>query len=570
MYEAPYELGSAVDGFPVRIRARGRSVLTNPMLNRGTAFTSEQRQMLELQGLLPSGVSTMEGQLRRVYAQYRRQPDDLAKNVFLAHMRDRNEVLSYRLLADHLEEMLPIVYTPTVGKAIERFSHEYRRPRGVFLSVNHPEEVEESLRNYGLDSEDVDLLVATDSEGILGIGDQGVGGIDISIGKLAVYIAAAGLHPRRVIPVVLDMGTDNLRLLNDEMYIGNRHARVRDQRYDDLIDAYVTAATKLFPHAMLHWEDFGATNARRILNKYASQVCTFNDDMQGTAAVVLAAAFAAVKAAGSRLRDQRVVVHGAGTAGIGIADMMREVMIGEGLSEPEATGRFWTLGSGGLITDDDTGLLDFQQPYARPAAEAAAWQRADADRVTLADVVANANPTMLIGTSTQSGAFTEGIVRQMASTVDRPIILPLSNPTSKAEAVPEDLIRWTDGRVLVATGSPFPPVSHDGRTYTIAQANNALVFPGLGLGVAVVRARRITDAMIAAAADAVAALADPAGSGGALLPPVTDLRTVSAAVAIAVAQTANEHGLAEQPLTDPVEQIHQAMWRPEYPPFELI
>jgi malate dehydrogenase (oxaloacetate-decarboxylating) len=570
MYEAPYELGSAADGYPVRVRARGRSVLTNPMLNRGTAFTPEHRQMLGLQGLLPSGVSTLEGQLRRVYAQYRRQPDDLAKNVFLANMRDRNEVLSYRLLAEHLEEMLPIVYTPTVGKAIERFSHEYRRPRGVFLSVNHPEEVEESLRNYGLDGEYVDLLVATDSEGILGIGDQGVGGIDISIGKLAVYIAAAGLHPRRVIPVVLDTGTDNLRLLNDEMYIGNRHARVRDQRYDDLIDAYVTAATKLFPHAMLHWEDFGASNARRILNKYASQVCTFNDDMQGTAAVVLAAAFAAVKAAGSRMREQRVVVHGAGTAGIGIADMMREVMIREGLSEQEATGRFWTLGSGGLITDNDDGLLDFQQPYARPAAEVASWSRQQGAPIMLADVVANANPTMLIGTSTQHGAFTEGIVRQMAATVDRPIILPLSNPTSKAEAVPEDLIRWTDGRALVATGSPFPPVSHGGRTYTIAQANNALVFPGLGLGVAVVRARRITDAMIAAAADAVAALADPTGPGGALLPPVTDLRTVSAAVAIAVAQTANEQGLAEQPLTDPVKQIHQAMWRPEYPPFEPI
>jgi malate dehydrogenase (oxaloacetate-decarboxylating) len=570
MYEAPYELGSAADGYPVRVRARGRSVLTNPMLNRGTAFTPEHRQMLGLQGLLPSGVSTLEGQLRRVYAQYRRQPDDLAKNVFLANMRDRNEVLSYRLLAEHLEEMLPIVYTPTVGKAIERFSHEYRRPRGVFLSVNHPEEVEESLRNYGLDGEHVDLLVATDSEGILGIGDQGVGGIDISIGKLAVYIAAAGLHPRRVIPVVLDTGTDNLRLLNDEMYIGNRHARVRDQRYDDLIDAYVTAATKLFPHAMLHWEDFGASNARRILNKYASQVCTFNDDMQGTAAVVLAAAFAAVKAAGSRMREQRVVVHGAGTAGIGIADMMREVMIREGLSEQEATGRFWTLGSGGLITDNEDRLLDFQQPYARPAAEVASWSRQQGGPIMLADVVANANPTMLIGTSTQHGAFTEGIVRQMAATVDRPIILPLSNPTSKAEAVPEDLIRWTDGRALVATGSPFPPVSHGGRTYTIAQANNALVFPGLGLGVAVVRARRITDAMIAAAADAVAALADPTGPGGALLPPVTDLRTVSAAVAIAVAQTANEQGLAEQALTDPVKQIHQAMWRPEYPPFEPI
>jgi malate dehydrogenase (oxaloacetate-decarboxylating) len=568
MYEAPYELGPAAEGYPVRIRARGRSILTNPMLNRGTAFTPEQRQVLGLQGLLPSGVSTLEGQLRRVYAQYRRQPDDLAKNVFLANMRDRNEVLFYRLLAEHLAEMLPIVYTPTVGKAIERYSHEYRRPRGVYLSVNHPEDVEESLRNYGL--EDVDLLVATDSEGILGIGDQGVGGIDISIGKLAVYIAAAGLHPRRVIPVVLDMGTDNLRLLNDEMYIGNRHARVRDQRYDDLIDAYVTAATKLFPHAMLHWEDFGASNARRILNKYASEVCTFNDDMQGTAAVVLAAAFAALKATGSRMRDQRVIIHGAGTAGIGIADMMREAMIREGLSEQEGTGRFWTLDKRGLITDDAAALLDFQQPYARSAAEAAAWSRHDADRVTLADVVANAKPTILIGTSTQSGAFTETIVRQMGSTVDRPIIMPLSNPTSKAEAVPEDLIRWTDGRALVATGSPFPPVNHRGRTYTIAQSNNALVFPGLGLGVAVVRARRITDAMIAAAADAVAALADPTGPGGPLLPPVTDLRTVSAAVAIAVAQTADEHGLADRPLTDPVRQIHQAMWRPEYPSFEPI
>jgi malate dehydrogenase (oxaloacetate-decarboxylating) len=540
------------------------------MLNRGTAFTPEQRRMLGLQGLLPSGVSTLEGQLRRVYAQYLRQPDDLAKNVFLANMRDRNEVLFYRLLADHLEEMLPIVYTPTVGKAIERFSHEYRRPRGVFLSVNQPEEVEESLRNYGLDADDVDLLVATDSEGILGIGDQGVGGIDIAIGKLAVYIAAAGLHPRRVIPVVLDMGTDNLRLLNDEMYIGNRHARVRDQRYDDLIDAYVTAASKLFPYAMLHWEDFGASNARRILNKYASDVCTFNDDMQGTAAVVLAAAFAGVKAAGSRMRDQRVVIHGAGTAGIGIADMMRDVMIREGLSEPDATRRFWTLGSRGLITDDYPRLLDFQQPYARPAAEVANWSQEPGGRVTLADVVANANPTMLIGTSTQSGAFTESIVRHMASTVDRPIIMPLSNPTSKAEALPEDVINWTNGRALVATGSPFPPVSHDGRAYTIAQANNALVFPGLGLGVAVVRARRITDEMIAAAADAVAAFADSTAPGAALLPPVTDLRTVSAAVAIAVAQAAEELDLAEQPLSDPVKQIHQAMWRPEYPQFEPI
>jgi malate dehydrogenase (oxaloacetate-decarboxylating) len=571
MLDVAYELGPAAEGYPVRIRARGRSVLSNPMLNRGTAFTHEERRALALQGLLPRGVSTLEGQLRRVYAQYQRQPDDLAKNVYLANLRDRNEVLFYRLLTDHLEEMLPIVYTPTVGKAIERYSHEYRRPRGVFLSVNQPEEVETALRSYGLAGEDVDLLVATDSEGILGIGDQGVGGIEIAIGKLAVYIAAAGLHPRRVIPVVLDMGTDNLALLNDEMYIGNRHARVRDQRYDDLIDAYVTAATKLFPHAMLHWEDFGAGNARRILNKYAAEVCTFNDDMQGTAAVVMAAAFAAVKATGSRMRDQRVVIHGAGTAGMGIADLMRDEMVREGLSPQEATRRFWALGSGGLLTDDSARLHDFQVPYARPAAEVAGWAKpGPGEGPGLAEVVANAQPTMLIGTSTQAGAFTESIVRQMASTVDRPIIMPLSNPTSKAEAVPEDLIRWTDGRVLVATGSPFPPVEHGGVTYRIAQANNALVFPGLGLGVTVARAARITDGMITAAAEAVAGLSDATTRGASLLPPVTDLRMVSAAVAIAVARAAEKEGLTQAPLDDPVQQVHQAMWRPQYPSFEAI
>jgi malate dehydrogenase (oxaloacetate-decarboxylating) len=570
MLGAAYELGPAAEDYPVRIRVRGRSVLTTPMLNRGTAFTQAERRELGLEGLLPSGVSTLDGQLRRVYAQYQRQSDNLAKNVFLANMRDRNEVLFYRLLTEHLEEMLPIVYTPTVGEAIQRYSHEYRRPRGVFLDVNHPENVVESLSNYGLGADDVDLLVATDSEGILGIGDQGVGGIDISIGKLAVYTAAAGLHPRRVIPVVLDMGTDNLALLNDEMYIGNRHARVRDQRYDDLIDAYVTGATKLFPRAMLHWEDFGASNARRILNKYADQVCTFNDDMQGTAAVVMAAAFAAVNAAGSRMRDQRVVIHGAGTAGLGIADLMRDEMIRQGLSREEATRRFWALGRRGLLTDDRTEhQFDFQRPYAWPAAEAAAWS-ASGGAPNLAEVVAQAKPTMLIGTSTQAGAFSEPIVRQMASTVDRPVIMPLSNPTSKAEAVPADLIRWTDGRALVATGSPFGPIEHDGVTYRIAQANNALVFPGLGLGVTVARAARITETMITAAAEAVAALSDARTLGASLLPPVTNLRTVSAAVAIAVAQTAEKEGLDRAPLDNLVQQVHQAMWRPQYPSFEAI
>jgi malate dehydrogenase (oxaloacetate-decarboxylating) len=562
MVEAPYELGPAAEGYPVRIRARGRSVLSNPMLNRGTAFTHGERQALGLTGLLPSGESTLDGQVRRVYAQYRRQPDDLARNVFLANMRDRNEVLFYRLLSDHLDEMLPIVYTPTVGMAIERYSHEYRRPRGVFLSVNHPEDVEESLRNYDLPGDDVDLLVATDAEGILGIGDQGVGGIEISIGKLAVYTAAAGLHPRRVIPVVLDMGTDNLALLADEMYLGNRHARVRDERYDDLIDAYVTAATKLFPHAMLHWEDFGAGNARRILTKYADRVCTFNDDMQGTAAVVLAAVLAGVAASGGRMRDQRVVIHGAGTAGLGIADLMRNTMIREGLPPAEAVRRFWAVDRHGLLTDDRAAQqYDFQRPYARPAAE-------QPTGIGLAEVVARVQPTVLIGTSTQAGAFNEPLVAQMAAAVDRPIILPLSNPTSRAEAIPEDLIRWTDGRALVATGSPFPPVRHGQTSYRIAQANNALVFPGLGLGVTVARARRVTDGMITAAADAVAALADATTPGSPLLPPIADLRLISAKVAIAVAAAAERDGVADVPLTEPVKQVHGAMWRPLYPAFE--
>jgi malate dehydrogenase (oxaloacetate-decarboxylating) len=545
-------------------------VLAAPLLNRGTAFAPEEREALGLTGLLPSGVSTMEAQLRRTYAQFGRQADDLGKNVYLANLRDRNEVLFYRLLTEHLEEMLPIVYTPTVGQAIERFSHEFRRPRGVYLSVDHPEKVEEALRNSGMGAEEVDLIVATDSEGILGIGDQGVGGIEIAIGKLAVYIAAAGIHPLRVIPVVLDMGTDNLALLSDDMYLGNRHARVRDHRYDELIDAYVTAATKLFPNALLHWEDFGVSNARRILNKYADQVCTFNDDMQGTAAVVLAAAFAAVRAAGGRMRNQRVVIHGAGTAGMGIADMLREVMVREGLTREEATRRFYALDRTGLITDDRAATLrDFQVPYARPAGEIANWSRSG-DGIGLADVVANAEPTMLIGTSTQPAAFTEQIVRQMASKAERPIIMPLSNPTSKCEALPEDLIRWTEGRALVATGSPFPPVTYEGRTYRIAQANNALIFPGLGLGVAVAKASRINEPMLEAAADAVAELSDAMTLGAALLPPVENLRLVSAAVGVAVAVAAEKEGLAQVELSSPVQQVHQAMWRPEYPQIELI
>jgi malate dehydrogenase (oxaloacetate-decarboxylating) len=568
MPQGNYELVQSTDGYTARIFARGAAVLANPTINRGTAFTYEQRRELGLTGLLPSGESTLDSQLRRTYAQYRAQATDLAKWVYLTNLRSRNEVLFYKLLSEHIEEMLPIVYTPTVGLAIERFSNEFRRSRGVYLSVDHPEDVETALRNTGLGAEDVDLLVATDSEGILGIGDQGVGGIEISVGKLAVYTAAAGIHPSRVLPVVLDVGTDNLNLLNDEMYLGERHSRIRDARYDDFIDAYVTACQKLFPRAMLHWEDFGASNARRILDRYADQVCTFNDDMQGTAAVVLAAAFSAVRASGSRMRDQRVVIHGSGTAGLGIADMMRDQMVREGLSYEEATARFWPLGRHGLLGDDRLdNLYDFQVPYARKWDEIKDWA-APGSRPGLADVVRNVHPTMLIGCSTQAGAFTEAIVRDMAAHCTRPIIMPLSNPTSKAEAMPADLLAWTDGAALVATGSPFAPVEHGGVTYHIAQANNALVFPGLGLGVTVARASRITERLIAAAADAVAKLSDAGRPGAPLLPPVSQLRPVSAAVAIEVVRTAVADGLAQVPVENPIQQVHEAMWRPEYPRLE--
>ena len=567
-----YEQDTSTRYGTLRIRARGRTVLSHPLTNRGTAFTAEQRRALGLVGLMPTGVTTLENQTRRVYDQYLRLPTPLAKYAHLAQLRDRNEVLFYHLLSAHLEEMLPIIYTPTIGEAIERFSHEYNRPRGVFLSIDRPEEMEEALSNYGLDPGEVDLIVVTDSEGILGIGDQGIGGIQIAIGKLSVYTAAAGIHPRRVIPVVLDVGTDNLGLLNDEMYLGERHGRVRGGRYDDFLDRFVTTTTKMFPNAMLHWEDFGSTNAHRLLTKYRHDYCTFNDDIQGTAAVVLAALLAGVNVTGTDLDDHRVVIFGAGSAGIGIANLVRDTMLRTGASETEdeAYARFYAIGKDGLYVDDQAGLLDFQRPWARSRAEVSAWQVPDPSHITLADVVRHVRPTILIGTSTKGGAFTRPIVQEMAEHCARPIIFPLSNPTSRAEATPSDLLEWTDGRALVASGSPFGPVDHGGVRYGIAQANNALIFPGLGLGVATCLASRVTERMIAAAAEALAGLVNAYRPGAALLPTMRELRLVSATVAVAVAKAAEAEGVARQPLTDPIQQIYTRMWQPVYPEIEVI
>ncbi|MGN4481105.1 oxaloacetate-decarboxylating malate dehydrogenase [Bacillus cereus group sp. MYBK5-1] len=543
---------------------RGAEVLSTPLLNKGVAFTQNEREELGLKGLLPPAVLTLEEQARRAYEQFSSQPDDLLKNVYLTALHDRNEVLFYRILTDHLREMLPIVYTPTVGVAIQRYSHEYRKPRGVYLSINDPSGIEEAFTNIGATAENIDLVVVTDGEGILGIGDWGVGGINIAIGKLAVYTAAVGIDPSRVLPVILDVGTNREELLNNPFYIGNRHPRITGEAYDEFIDTFVQAVNKQFPKALLHWEDFSSRNARKILDKYRHDVCTFNDDIQGTGAVSLAAVLSAVKASGVPLSEHRVVVFGAGTAGIGIADQVRDAMVRVGVSEEESYKRFWCIDRNGLVTDNMEDLLDFQIKYARKEAEVSEWKENDV--IGLAEVVKHVKPTILIGTSTVAGAFKEEIIKEMASHVERPIILPMSNPTPLAEAKPADLIEWTEGRALVATGSPFEPVTYNGVTYVIGQSNNALIFPGLGLGTIVVRASVMTDGMFAAAAEAVASMVDTSQPGAPILPEVEELRNISEMVAIEVAKVAVAEGVARVNLSDNDIKmaVQEAMWKPEY------
>jgi len=549
-----------------RTTLRGRQVLADAQINKGTAFDDGERHDLGLTGLIPAAHFTLEDQVGRVYAQYRRQPDDLARNVTLNALHDRNEVLFYRLLTDHLKEMLPIVYTPTVGQAIQNYSHEYRRPRGIYLSVDHPELIEASLLDFDLGPDDVDLIVATDAGAILGIGDWGVGGIHIAVGKLAVYTAAGGIDPARTIPVMLDVGTDRQSLLDDPLYIGNRHPRVPAAEYDAFLNEFVRAVDKLFPVALLHWEDLGVANARRVLERYRGERLTFNDDIQGTGAVNLAAVLAAARATRVPLAGHRIVIFGMGTAGAGIADQLTAAMVAEGVPAGEARLRVWAVDRPGLLTRDMAGLSEQQRRYARDPAEVADWRRDDRP-FGLAEVVARVHPTVLIGTSGKTGAFTEAVVREMAAHAERPVILPMSNPTALSEAAPADLIRWTGGRALVAAGSPFDAVDHDGVRYEIGQANNALVFPGLGLGVIAARARRVTDGMLLAAARAVAGLADISAQGAPLLPRVTDLRETSAAVAAAVARAAVAEGVADATLdADLAAQVRALMWEPRYRP----
>ncbi len=547
-------------------KARGLAVLNSPLLNKGTAFTSEERKSLGLTGLLPPDISTLGAQVKHAYIQYERLPDALSKNVYLTALHDRNEVLFYRLFSEHLREMIPIVNDLTVGLAMEQYHHECRRPRGVYLSIDHADAIEEAFANLGVGAGDIDLILATDAEQVLGIGDWGVGGIEVSIGKLAIYTAAGGVDPTRVIPVMLDVGTNRASLLDDPTYIGNRHGRVRGERYDAFIEAYVKAVTTLFPNALLQWEDFAPGNGRRIIEKYRDRIRTFNDDIQGTGAITLAAAISAVRVCGTPLRNQRVVIFGAGTAGIGVADQIRDAMVREGLTRQDATKRFWCVDRQGLLTADMADQLrDYQAPYARPAGETKAWKRdANGDGASLAEVVRQVKPTMLIGASTVAGSFTEGIVREMAAHTERPIIFALSNPPARAEANPADLIAWTDGRALIATGSAVAPITYKGVTYVVAQVNNAMLYPGLGLGVIVSRASRISDGMFAAAAGAVSSLVAVRQTGASLLPHIDDLRSVAGTVAAAVAEAAEAEGLAGVHFTDIVQQVQDAMWQPEY------
>jgi malate dehydrogenase (oxaloacetate-decarboxylating) len=566
MRSKDFKVSEAGDGATqLHIAARGIAVLDNPILNRGTAFTHDERERLGLHGLLPPVVQTIEEQVARSYEQLNACDSDIEKWVVLSQLHDSNEVLFYRLVSEHVAEMLPIVYTPTVGAAIEQYSHLFRRPRGIYLNIEDIDGIDAALAATGLGPDDVDLIVASDAEEILGIGDWGVGGIDISIGKLVVYTVAAGIDPTRVVAVGLDVGTNREELLNDPRYLGLRRSRVHGEVYDEFIDAYVASARRRFPNAILHWEDFAASQARGILKRYGDSLTTFDDDIQGTASVGLACALAGVSVSRAKLTDQQVVIFGAGSAGAGIADLIVAAMCEVDLDQQAAWDRVWLLDRPGLLTSDMAGLADYQQPYAKDPGHVAGWRGPDGS-IGLTEVVANLHPTMLVGTSGVSGAFTEDIIRSMHANCPHPIILPMSNPTPLAEQTPDNLIRWTDGAALVATGSPFEPVEYDGRTYQIGQANNALLFPGLGLGVIVCKASRITVSMFLAGARALASLADPSDTSKGLLPRIDRLREVSATVAVEVIKAAIDEGVATVNVEDPIEAVQSAMWSAEYSP----
>jgi malate dehydrogenase (oxaloacetate-decarboxylating) len=547
------------------ISITGQRLLDDPLLNKSTAFPEAERRELGLMGLLPLHISNIEEQLARVYENYQRKENDIERYIFLAALQDRNETLFYRLLLEHVTEMMPIIYTPTVGEACRLYSHVFRSARGLYISYPFRNEILALLNNAPVANAEV--IVVTDGERILGLGDLGVGGMGIPVGKLSLYTVCAGIHPATTLPILLDVGTDNRELLDDPLYLGWRHERVRGKEYEDFIDAFVTAIKQKFPRALLQWEDFSKHNAPNILERYRDRLCTFNDDIQGTGAVTVAGLLAASSLTHTKLSDHRIVILGAGASAIGICDQIVAGMKVEGAQEPEARARLWLVDSQGLVHTGRTKLGPFKQKYARAIEETLPWTLDDPPQLSFSEVIKNVQPTILIGMSAQPGAFTEQIVSEVAKHVERPVIFPLSNPTSKSEATPSDLFDWTEGRAVIATGSPFPAVVRDGRVIRIGQCNNSFIFPGVGLGVIASGARRVTDAMFVAAARVLSEFApvlfDPEAP---LYPPLEQVREVSLKVAVAVAREAQRSGLAEVDLDNLEQTITGKMWTPDYVP----
>ena len=535
-----------------------KEILNNPFVNKGTAFSMAEREKLNLVGLLPPVVQTLEEQIERTYLQYQKKVNNLEKRVYLMTLFNTNRTLFYALMAQHIEEFMPIVYDPVVADAIRQYDELFMKPQDAgFLSIDHPEDIEKSLRNAS-EGRDIKLIVVTDAEAILGIGDWGVNGVAIAIGKLMVYTAAAGINPNEVLPLVLDVGTDNKQLLDNPLYLGNRHERVRGKKYHEFVDKFVETAERLFPNLYLHWEDFGRPNAAAILERYQNKITTFNDDIQGTGIVALAAILGALNISKQKFTNQRVMVFGAGTAGAGIAHQIYEEFMQQGLSSEEAKQHIYLVDKQGLLTNDMTDLTEGQQFFARSTSDL------QVPLPTLHAAVSAIQPTILIGTSTQAGAFTEEIVKEMAAHTERPIIFPLSNPTELAEAKASDLIEWTDGRALIATGIPSSPVNYKGVTYTIGQANNALMYPGLGLGVIASTAKLVDQSLLSAAAHALGGIVNVSEPGAAVLPPVNKITSFSQHLAEVVAQHAIDHKNTKENITDARAAVEHIKWYPRY------
>ncbi|ASQ46555.1 NAD-dependent malic enzyme [Legionella clemsonensis] len=551
----------------LEVNVKDYSLISNPILNKGTSFTNKEREEFRLFGLLPPEESNIVEQRNRSYAAFKSKPTDLEKYIYLRDLQDSNETLYYSLLCEHITEIMPIVYTPVVGDACLNFSHIYRRPRGVFIAYPYRDRIDKILENPRFDQ--VKAIVVSDGERILGLGDQGAGGMGIPIGKLALYCACSGIHPSATLPILLDTGTNNDELRKDPLYIGWRHERIRGQNYDDFIDAFITALKKRFPHVLLQWEDFALQNATRLLERYRGELCTFNDDVQGTAAIATGTLFSAVQVTGIQLRDQSIVIVGAGSAGCGIAELIVHAMIEDGLSEQEARNRIYMVDRNGLLIEGMKNLLPFQQKLLKSRQLVANWQSEHEGIISLKDVIKNLHPNALLGVSGQAGLFTEDLIREMASHVEKPIIMPLSNPITHSEAIPSDLMLWTNNRAVIGTGSPFGTIVKDGKMFRVDQTNNVYIFPGMGLGLISVKAKQVTDKMFMAAARALAACSpakhDPNGN---LLPPLTEVREVSYQVAFAVAKEAINANLADYLTDEDIEKcIRNHIWTPSYIPY---